>query len=523
MASANRRYAHDHARLRNRGEACRGIIAGRSCGVIADQVLAGAGDVPEFGAFIGGRFEAADHASLAVLDPATSRLIARIADVGPAGVDRAVVAGEAAFPAWRRMAARDRAALVAELARRIEANADAIARLDSLDTGNPLAAMRQDLTKGVRGMGDTAGLALQVTGTTFPLPGLHYTQREPWGVVGRLITFNHPAMYACARLASALVAGNCVVLKPSEFAPLATLAIAELTAGLLPDGVVSVVVGGPATGAAIIAHPRVLRISFTGSTATALRIQAEAAASGRMKTLSFELGGKNPIVVFPDVERNEVADAIVRGMNFTRVQGQSCGSTSRLVIHESIADDVLARVTERAAKIRVGPPADPKTEMGAMITTAARDRCLHAVASAVASGARLRGGGRIPTDPELSRGAYLEPTVVDRVAPGSALADEELFGPVLAAMTWRSEDEAVQLANAGNYGLTAAIWTQDIDRAFRTAEQLEAGYVWINDVETRFPAIPFGGWRDSGVGLEHGLEEVLSFTRVRSVNLRIRP
>jgi len=138
-------------------------------------------------------------------------------------------------------------------------------------------------------------------------------------------------------------------------------------------------------------------------------------------------------------------------------------------------------------------------------------------------GWRLRGGGRIPTDPELNRGAYLEPTVVDRVAPGSALADDELFGPVLAAMTWRSEDEAVQLANAGNYGLTAAIWTQDIDRAFRTAEQLEAGYVWINDVETRFPAIPFGGWRDSGVGLEHGLEEVLSFTRVRSVNLRIRP
>ena len=491
--------------------------------MIADQVLAGAdGAVPELGSFIGGHVEAAERASVDVVDPATGRVIARIAEAGAAGVDRAVQAGEAAFPAWRRMPARDRAALVAQLARRIEAEADAIARLDSLDTGNPLSAMRQDLTKGVRGMGDTAGLALQVTGTTFPLPGLHYTQREPWGVVGRLITFNHPAMYACARLASALVAGNCVILKPSELAPLATLAIAELTAGLLPDGVVSAVVGGPETGAAIVAHQRILRISFTGSTATALRIQANAAASGRMKTLSFELGGKNPIVVFPDVDRDEVADAIVRGMNFTRVQGQSCGSTSRLVIHESIAEDVLARVTERAARIRVGPPADPKTEMGAMITTAARDRCLAIVENAVGAGARLRGGGTIPADPELAGGAYLVPTVVDQVAPGSTLADDELFGPVLAALTWRSEDEAIRLANAGHYGLTAAVWTQDIDRAFRTAEQLEAGYVWINDVETRFPAIPFGGWRDSGVGLEHGLEEVLSFTRVKSVNLRIR-
>ena len=491
--------------------------------MIADQVLAVAdGEAPEFGSFIGGRLEAPVHGSLAVVDPATGRVIARVAEAGAAGVDRAVVSGETAFPAWRRMPARDRAALVAELARRIEANADTIARLDSLDTGNPLAAMRQDLTKGVRGMGDTAGLALQITGTTFPIPGLHYTQREPWGVVGRLITFNHPAMYACARLASALVAGNCVLLKPSELAPLATLAIADLTAGLLPDGVVSVVVGGPATGAAIVAHPRILRISFTGSTATALRIQAGAAASGRMKTLSFELGGKNPIVVFPDVDLDEVADAIVRGMNFTRVQGQSCGSTSRLIVHESIADEVLARVTERAANIRVGLPADPRTEMGAMITTAARDRCLDIVGHAVSSGARLRGGGNIPSDPELAGGAYLVPTVVDRVAPGSALADEELFGPVLAAMTWRSEDQAVQLANAGHYGLTAAVWTQDIDRAFRVAGQLEAGYVWINDVETRFPAIPFGGWRDSGIGLEGGMEEVLSFTRLRSMNVRIR-
>jgi len=329
-------------------------------------------------------------------------------------------------------------------------------------------------------------------------------------------------MFACARLGAALVAGNCVVLKPPELAPLATLAIAELTAGLLPAGVVSVVGGGPATGAAIVAHPRILRISFTGSTATALRIQTGAAASGRIKTLSFELGGKNPIIVWPDLDRDEVASAIVRGMNFTRVQGQSCGSTSRLVIHESIAEDVLDRVAERASKIRIGMPMDPATEMGAMITTAARDRCLEIVDRAVRSGARVVSGAAIPADPALGHGAFIAPTVVDQVAPGSELANEELFGPVLAAMTWRTEDEALALANAGHYGLTAAIWTQDIDRALRMAERVEAGYLWINDVETRFPAVPFGGWGDSGVGLEHGIEEILSFTRVKAVNVRVR-
>jgi betaine-aldehyde dehydrogenase len=480
-------------------------------------------DVPTVGSFIGGRFEEIHgSATFEVHDPATSRLIARVAEAGESGVDRAVAAGEEAFATWRRVTARERGALVSELAKRIAANAEALALLDALDTGNPLTAMRQDVAKGVRLMGDAAGLALEVKGQTFPLPGLHYTQREPWGVVGRMITFNHPVMFACARLGSALVAGNAVVLKPSELAPLATLALAELTTGLLPDGLVSVVVGGPATGNALVRHPRVQRLSFTGSTATALRIQAAAAESGRIKTITFELGGKNPIVVFPDVDRDEVAEAIVRGMNFTRVQGQSCGSTSRLVIHESIADEVLQRVVERAAKIRIGMPTDPATEMGSMITLAARTRCLEIVERAVSDGARVLTGGAASVDPTLVGGAFLQPTVVDRVRPGSRLADEEVFGPVLSAMTWRTEDEAAELANAGRYGLTAAVWTQDIDRAFRMADRIEAGYLWINDVETRFPAVPFGGWGDSGVGVEHGLEEILSFTRLKAVNLRLR-
>lgn len=493
--------------------------------MIADHVLdrASATAIPTLGSFVGGRLEApTGGTTIEVVDPATGDPIARIAEAGEAGVGRAVAAGTAASAAWRAVPVRDRAALVDELGRRIAASAERLAVLDSLDTGNPLAAMKADVTKGARLLRDAAGLALEMTGKVYPLPGLHYTQREPWGVVARMITFNHPAMFTCARLGSALVAGNCVVLKPSELAPLAPLAIAELTAGLLPDGVVSVVTGGPATGAALVRHPEVLRISFTGSTATALRIQAGAAESGRIKTLSFELGGKNPIVVFPDVDLDEVAAAIVRGMNFTRVQGQSCGSTSRLVVHESIAGAVLERVAELAGRIRIGLPTDPATEMGAMISRAARDRCFEFVDRAVAAGGRVLAGGSVPDDPALADGFFIQPTVVDRVAPGSELAIEEVFGPVLAALTWRTEDEALELANAGRYGLTAAIWTQDIDRAFRVADRLEAGYVWVNDVETRFPAVPFGGWGDSGVGVEHGLDEILSFTRLKAINLRVR-
>ena len=493
--------------------------------MITERVLTSAPDtsVPSIGSWLGGAFDDSRvNGTIDVRDPATSRLIARVAEAGEDGVARAVAAAEAAFPAWRKTSARDRATLVQKLADRIAANADRLALLDALDTGNPLTAMRADITKGVRSMSDAAGLALQMKGEVFPLPGLHYTQREPWGVVGRMITFNHPAMFACARLGSALVAGNTVVLKPSELAPLAPLAIAELTAGLLPDGVVNVVVGGPATGSALVRHPSVLRISFTGCTGTALRIQQAAAESGRIKTLSFELGGKNPIVVFGDVDVDEVAEAIVRGMNYSRVQGQSCGSTSRLVVHESIARPVLDRVAELAGRIRIGLPTDPATEMGSMITPQARDRCLQVVQRAVADGARVIAGGGIPSDAGLANGAFMQPTVVEAVQPGSELALEEVFGPVLAVLTFEDEDEALAIANSGHYGLTAAVWTQELDRAFRVVGRLEAGYVWVNDVETRFPAVPFGGWRDSGVGLEHGLEEILSFTRLRAVNVRLR-
>ena len=479
-------------------------------------------DVPVHSSFIGGRSEDDGGERIEVRDPATWEIIGYITDAGPEGVDRAVVAATAASADWRRTPVRERAALIGKLADRLAEHAEELAQLDALDTGNPLVAMRNDVTKGIHQMHEAAGLAFEMKGETFPLPGLHYTSREPWGIVARLVTFNHPAMFTASRIATALVAGNAVIIKPSELAPLTPLKIAEITQGIVPDGVINVVTGGPATGGAIAAHKEILRITFTGSTPTALRIQAAAAASGRVKSMTFELGGKNPIVVFPDVDLDETAAAIVRGMNYARVQGQSCGATSRLIIHRSIAEPVLERVVALTRKIRIGLPTDPATEMGAMITKSARSRVVDMVDRASADGASVLTGGHAIDSGPLAAGAFLEPTVVGGVARGSELADVEVFGPVLAALTFETEEEAVGMANDGPFGLTAAVWTQDIDRAFRMANAIETGYVWINDVETRFPSVPFGGWGDSGVGLEHGLEEVLSMTRIKAVNARLR-
>lgn len=460
-------------------------------------------------------------ATIEVVEPATGRLIARIPHADGTDLDLAVTRAEQAQREWARVPVPARADIVRRLADRVAENAERFGDLDARDNGSPWREMHADALKGVGALRYMAGLGMEMKGDTIPVRpnGLHMTTLEPWGVVARIIAFNHPALFACGRLAPALVAGNAVVLKPSELASLSALALAQLADDLLPSGLLSVLTGGPVLGQAIAAHPTLRRLSFTGSVATALKISAAAAGSGVVKTTTFELGGKNPIIVFPDADLEAAADAVVRGMNFTRVQGQSCGSTSRLIVHRSIAADVLDRVVELARAVRIGSPNDRTVDMGAMITTAARDRCLAFVERAVRDGARLVLGGTPPTDPQLQAGAFMLPTILTGVDPASELAQTEVFGPVLAVHEWDEVEQAIELANGVRYGLTASIWTRDISAALRTAGRVEAGYLWINDVETRYPAVPFGGWKDSGSGLEHGIEELISFTRTKAINV----
>jgi betaine-aldehyde dehydrogenase len=282
--------------------------------------------------------------------------------------------------------------------------------------------------------------------------------------------------------------------------------------------------GDARTGEALVSHPQVPRVTFTGSKRSGLAVQTAAAASGRFKSLTLELGGKNPIVVFPDVDPIEAAHALVKGMNFTRVQGQSCGSTSRALLHPRIHDEAVEHAVRLVSEFRVGLPEDAATDIGALISLEHRDRVLAFVDEARDAGNEPVIGGVAPAAEALANGAYLLPTVFDHVEPSARLATDEIFGPVLAVLTFETEEEAVALSNATEYGLTASVWTNDLDRALRVARRIEAGYIWINDVEARYPAVPFGGWKQSGIGTEQGLaSEILSYARTKSVNISIRP
>ena len=297
--------------------------------------------------------------------------------------------------------------------------------------------------------------------------------------------------------------------------------MAALSEDLLPPGIFNVVAGGAETGEAIVTHPDIQRITFTGSLPTGLRVYAAASQSGRFKNVTLELGGKNPIVIYPDVDPAAAAAAVIKGTNFARVGGQSCGATSRLLLHEALHDEVLERVVADTVAIKLGLPDDPATEMGCMVSHAHRDRVLSMIDDARQDGARLLAGGGRPQDrPDLDAGAFVEPTVFDGVDPSARLFREEVFGPVLGVTTWTDEQEALRLANDTEYGLTASIWCNDIDRALNAARTIDAGYIWVNDVEVRYPGVPFGGWKQSGLGLELGLvDDILSHTRSKSINV----
>lgn len=455
--------------------------------------------------------------------PVTGEVIATVPDGGAEDVDAAAQAAVTAAAQWRRVPPRERGALVAELARVLEEHADELALLDAIDGGHPVTAMRLDVAMAADTLRLFAGLGIELKGATIPATAenLHLTVREPCGVVGRIIPFNHPVMFAAGKIAAPLVAGNTVILKPPESAPLSALRMAELFTGIIPPGVLNVVVGdGPAAGRAVARHPAVRRIGFIGSDVTGRSVQRDAAEAA-VKDVTLELGGKNALIAFPDADPAKVAAGAVAGMNFTRSAGQSCGSTSRLLLHSSIAGEVLPLIADRMAAIRVGSPLDPATEMGTLASRAAYDKTLRYIAIGREEGAELLAGGGRPPGLAGGPGMFIAPTLFGGVQPGMTIAREEVFGPVLCSLTWDDEDEAVEIANAVPYGLTGSIWTNDLGRAHRTAMALDAGYLWINGSSRHFAGVPFGGVKQSGVGREESLEELLSYTQLKTINIML--
>ena len=463
-------------------------------------------------------------AAIPVHNAATGEVIAEVAEAGAGGVADAYARASAAARVWRAIGAPARGEAIAAFGRVVAEHADELARLDARNAGNPISGMRRGALQGAKTLQYFAGLALQLTGETIPATAshLHYTLREPFGVVGIITPFNHPTLFATARTAAPLVAGNAVILKPAHQTPLSALRLAELADEHLPNGLFSVVTGAGETGSALVRHPNVRRIGFTGGVPTALRIAAEAAASGAVKRISYELGGKNAMIILPDVDLDVAAAAAVEGMNLTRVAGQSCGSTSRLFVHESIREPLLTRVVERLTALRFGPPEEESTQIGALVSEQQRQRVEHYVGLGEQEGAQLVLGGRRPSEPPFDRGFYFPPTLFDHVRPDMTIAREEIFGPVLSVIGW--EDEAAMLAavNDTAYGLTASIYTNDLVRAHRLAAAVEAGYVWINDVEKRWIGVPFGGQKDSGTGTEYSIEELYSHTQNKSVSVNLQ-
>ena len=484
------------------------------------------GEIPMW---IDGRPAASADGSAAARDdicPSTGSLLARVHQASAADVDRAVAAAASAQPAWAAMGVHERAARLAEWGRRISEAAPRLGLLDARDGGTAVASMSASAAKGGKFLQTIAGVAPEMHGRTIPATpaGLHFTEPAPWGVVGALCAYNHPTLFTCMKAAPALAAGNSVVLKPAEQTPLSPLLIASLAEDLLPPGVLNVVPGGAATGEALVAHPGVPRVSFTGSLRTGLAVQARAGASGVLKCLTLELGGKNPILVFDDVDPDTAAAAVVKGSNFARVGGQSCGATSRLLIHADLREAVLQRVVEQTERIRIGMPDDPSSQMGCMVSHGHRDRILGFVDAGKADGGRLLAGGTPPADPSLAAGAFIRPAIFDDVAHGATVAREEIFGPVLAVTTFSDAAEALAMANDTPYGLTASIWSNDLNRALGAARAIDAGYVWVNDVEVRYPGLPFGGWKQSGIGKELGLvDDILSYTRTKAISVAISP
>lgn len=471
--------------------------------------------------YIGGKFEASDGGKwMDSVNPATGEVHGRVPAGTVTDVDRAVKAAAAAQVEWSARSVWERGAVLRQLADAIQARGQDVIALEAADTGNTIASLGGDITLATAYLNFVSGLGIEIKGESVPATpqNIHFTMRHPFGVVGRIVPFNHPFLFAAAHLGAPLIAGNAVVLKSPDQSPLSATVMAEICHEVLPPGLVNIVSGeGMVVGDAIVRHPRVPRIGFTGSVPTGLAIQ-RAAAEVAVKHITLELGGKNPFIAFPDADPAAVAKAAVAGMNFSW-SGQSCGSTSRLMLHESMYEDVIARIETAVSAIRVGDPLDVNSGMGPVNSARHYKHVMSLIDSAKSEGARLVTGGSRPKGAAFERGYWVRPTVFADVTMDMRIGREEVFGPVLSILKWRTTDEAIEMANCLDMGLTAAIWTNDIRLAMDTARRVESGLVWINGTGRHYMGTGFAGWKNSGLGREECLEEVLSYTQSKSIHI----
>lgn len=452
--------------------------------------------------------------------PSTGELLGRIPRLDKEDVDAAVEASAKAAVSWRRTRVQERIALVHTLADRLVERGEELARLDAQDNGTPIWVMRRIVNMASTFMRYQANLATEVHGETVPdeHDHLNLSVHEPYGVTARIVPFNHPLMNATTKLVPALVTGNTVMLKPSEFTSLSALALAQDFNEIFPPGVINVITGyAQEAGHALIDHPLVRRIAFIGGAGGGRAIQERAARAG-VKNVSLELGGKNPLVVFPDADLDQAAEAAVTGMNFGW-QGESCASTSRLIVHESIHDEFVERVAAKIDALKPGDPLDETVDTGAIASQPQFEKVLSYIELGKQEGRLVAGGGRAKVE-SLEQGLFVRPTMFDGIDPHARIAQEEIFGPVLVAISFKDYDDAVRISNGIEYGLTASVFTSDYSTAHRFARDVEAGYVWVNTVSRLLPGTPYGGTKNSGIGREGHLDELYSFTNTKNITFK---
>ncbi|MFD4599794.1 aldehyde dehydrogenase family protein [Streptomyces sp. NPDC058464] len=472
--------------------------------------------------FIGGDFvDAADGATFDTIDPHDGSVLASVAEAKQEDVDRAVAAARKAFHGWSHLPAADRGRLLLKLADAIEADAENLALLETRDTGHPLRdTFGLDVQRTAATFRYFGGMADKFQGTVVPVEAgfLDYVVPEPLGVIGQIVPWNFPVMFVGWKLAPALAAGNCVVMKPSEITPLSALRVAELAAEVgFPPGVINMVPGyGQTAGQRIVDHPDIAKISFTGSTNVGKQIAKGAAET--LKQVHLELGGKGANVVFADADLTAAVNGTAFGIFHN--QGQACIAASRLIVHESVKDEFLDRLVTLAGSIRIGDPKERTTEMGPLTSKLHLDRVISYLEVAGQEGGTVLAGGGKPGDATLADGYYVQPTIVE-TRPDARVAQEEVFGPFMVVHTFKSDEEALQIANGVAYGLGGGLWTKDLSRAHRVARELRAGMVWVNSYKRVNPGSPFGGMGVSGYGREMGFEAMREYTEPKATWINV--
>jgi acyl-CoA reductase-like NAD-dependent aldehyde dehydrogenase len=480
-------------------------------------------DIPQRLMLINGQWTAsANDQFLLIENPARHHIIAQVPRAQSADVDRAVQAAAQAFPLWRREIPRERGKILLHIADALEAQSETIARLVSTETGNALRTQsRPEVKCAIDIFRYFGGLASELKGETVPLGerSLSYTLREPYGVVAGIVPWNVPIMLSALKIAPALCAGNTLVLKAAEDAPLGILEMARICNDFLPPGVFNVLTGlGEECGAPLAQHPAVQKLSFTGSTEVGKSIMH--AASDRIVPVSLELGGKSPVIVFPDAFEEKTVDGVITAMRFTR-QGQACTAGSRLFLHASIFNAFLQQMDHKLNTIKIGDPLDEDTDMGTIINRTQFDRvCSYIEEGSSQPGVQVLSRDLPDLEPELAQGYFLPPMILANVRNEWRIAREEIFGPVLVAIPWTDEGDVIRMANDSHYGLAAFVWTHDMSKGLRTAHAIDSGFVQVNQAIPQTPGQSYGGYKQSGMGREFSLEGMLeSFTQRKSITV----